>query len=219
MIVEAKSLIFDMDGVITDTMGYHCRAWKTIFGRYGIHVTKADVYKREGQKGIDSVREIFTEYHVAHTEALSHQILKEKEELFKSIFKSRFIPGSRLLIRRLKREGFLLGLVTGTSRPEAQRLLPKDLFNLFDATVCGTDVHNGKPHPEPYQKALARLNIKKSQAIVVENAPFGIRSAKSAGLKCLALETSLPKSFLSDADHVFSSFKDMLSKVQFRYCS
>src|SRR5437016_6180811 len=128
MIVKVKSLIFDMDGVITDTMGYHCRAWQTIFHRYGVHVSRTDVYRREGQKGIDSVRELFTEYGIPHNEALSHKLLKEKEELFKTIFKSRFIPGSRSLVKRLKKEGFLLGLVTGTSRHEAQKLLPSDLF-------------------------------------------------------------------------------------------
>jgi beta-phosphoglucomutase len=49
-------------------------------------------------------------------------------------------------------------------------------------TVCGCDVQNGKPHPEPYLKAMAKLNVKPKEAIVFENAPFGIRSAKAAGL-------------------------------------
>ena len=165
MIFDVKSLIFDMDGVITDTMGTHCRAWKEIFSRYGIRVSRTDIYKREGQKGIDSVRELFTAYGRPHNDALSRRLLKEKEKLFKEIFKSRFIPGSRPFIRRLKREGFLLGLVTGTSRHEAQKLLPSDLFASFDVTVCGTDVSNGKPHPEPYQKAVKHLGIDKSTSL------------------------------------------------------
>jgi beta-phosphoglucomutase len=76
-------------------------------------------------------------------------------------------------------------------------------------------VQNGKPHPEPYLKALQKLSLKPSQAIVFENAPFGIRSAQSAGLVCLALETSLPRAFLKKADEVFCSFKDMQSKITF----
>ena len=89
-------------------------------------------------------------------------------------------------------------------------------FASFDITVCGTDVANGKPHPEPYQKALKGLGVNKSQAIVIENAPFGIRSAKAAGLKCFALETSLPKQFLSQADKVFFSYNHMHENVNFR---
>lgn len=216
MIVYSKAVIFDMDGVITDTMGYHCRAWKEIFARHGIHVSRTDIYKREGQKGIDSVRELFAEYGKPRNEDLSHRLLKEKETLFKAIFKPRFIPGSRLLVRRLKRQGFLLGLVTGTSRHEAKGLLPQDLFASFDVTVCGTDVANGKPHPQPYQKAVKHLGVDKSHAIALENAPFGIRSAKAAGLTCFALETSLPKAFLSQADRVFSSYHHMLTCVNFR---
>ena len=58
---QISALIFDMDGVITDTMPYHLRAWKSVLGSSGISVSHEDIYKREGQKGIDSVREIFKE--------------------------------------------------------------------------------------------------------------------------------------------------------------
>ena len=82
-------------------------------------------------------------------------------------------------------------------------------------TVCGCDVQNGKPHPEPYLKALTKLNVSPKEAVVFENAPFGIRSAKAAGLFCIALETSLPASYLKGADAIFSSFKAIESKVRF----
>jgi len=105
-------------------------------------------------------------------------------------------------------------LVTGTSRHEARKLVPGDLWDCFDVTVCGSDVHNGKPHPEPYLKAIAKLNVKPHQALVFENAPFGIRSAKAAGLFCLALETSLPYLYLKGADAIFSSFKEIGARVK-----
>ena len=146
---------------------------------------------------------------------LAKSFLQDKEKLFKRIFKRKFIAGSRTFIKKFHAQGFKLALVTGTSRHEAQKLLPKDLWDCFDVTVCGCDVQNGKPHPEPYLKALAKLNVKPKDAVVFENAPFGIRSAKAAGLYCLALETSLPASYLKGADAVFSSFKEIESKVKF----
>jgi beta-phosphoglucomutase len=212
---QISTLIFDMDGVITDTMPYHFNAWRSVFASEGIRVSHEDVYKREGQKGIDSVRELFAEKEKYYTDAIGERLLQEKEKLFKRIFKRKFIAGSKMFVKKSAAQGFKLALVTGTSRHEAQKLLPKDLWNYFDVTVCGCDVQNGKPHPEPYLKALAKLNVKPKEAVVFENAPFGIRSAKAAGLFCLALETSLPSSYLKNADLVFSSFKEIQSKVKF----
>lgn len=211
-----STLIFDMDGVITDTMPYHYRAWKTVFALAGVDVSHEDIYKREGQKGIDSVRELFAEKNVRPAGSrLYASLLRSKERLFKDIFERRFIPGSRSFIKKCVRRGFKVALVTGTSRHEARKLLPDALWNLFDATVCGSDVHNGKPHPEPYLKAMAQLKVSPSRAVVFENAPFGISSAKSAGLYCIALETSLPSPYLHKADAIFPSFKQIECKVEF----
>lgn len=212
---QVSSLIFDMDGVITDTMPYHFRAWRSIFASQDMSPSHEDIYKREGQKGIDSIRELFKEKGRPFSETLAQALLQKKERLFKRIFKHKFIPGSRLFIKKSVVRGFKLALVTGTSRHEAQKLLPKDLWDCFDVTVCGCDVQNGKPHPEPYLRAIAKLNIKPEGAVVFENAPFGIRSAKAAGLYCLALETSLPASYLTGADAIFPSFKAIESKVKF----
>jgi beta-phosphoglucomutase len=81
--------------------------------------------------------------------------------------------------------------------------------------VTGNDVKHGKPHPEPYLTSLKNLKMKPSDAVVIENAPFGIRSAKEAGLRCLALETSLPREYLREADAVYSSIKDLQAAVLF----
>jgi beta-phosphoglucomutase len=212
---KISTLIFDLDGVITDTMPYHFQAWRSVFAAEGIRVSREDVYKREGQKGIDSVRELFVEKEKLYTDTIGRRLLQEKEKLFKRIYKLKFIAGSRMFIKRSQARGFKLALVTGTSRHEAQKLLPKDLWNYFNVTVCGSDVQNGKPHPEPYLKALTKLNVRPKEAVVFENAPFGIRSAKAAGLFCIALETSLPASYLKKADLVLSSFKAIASKVKF----
>ncbi len=214
---QIRAVIFDMDGVITDTMTYHMRAWRMIFARYGIHVSKNDIYKREGQRGINSVEEIFGEFGRPFDIAGGKRILLEKEELFKQIVKKRFIGGSRNFLKLLKRRGFKLALVTGTARHEVHQILPVDILNLFDVVVCGCEVQNGKPHPEPYLTALEKLNIKAKDAIVIENAPFGIRSAKAAGIRCLAIETSLPKEFLKQADAVFHSFAHLRAETDFHH--
>ena len=213
---KVAAVIFDMDGVITNTMPDHFRAWNKVFSTYGLHMTHMDVYKREGQKGLQSVKEIFAERKIPFHLAQARKILQEKEKLFKAIVKRRFVPGSRRLLHDLHRKGIRLALVTGTARHELRRILPHHLTILFEVIVTGSDVRHGKPHPEPFLKALKKLGLNSSHAVVIENASFGIRAAKAAGLKCLAVETSLPREFLKEADEIFSSIKELSRHVKFQ---
>ncbi|MBF0523315.1 MAG: HAD family phosphatase [Candidatus Omnitrophica bacterium] len=213
--IFTRSVIFDMDGVITNTMPDHYRCWHAIFLKHGLPATRLQVYLREGQKGIESVYEIFAEHGKKITTAEAEQILKEKEHLFKKIVKQKFIIGARSLLKSLAHQGFRLSLVTGTSRHELHKILPDDIYNLFTVTITGSDVRRGKPHPEPYLTCLKKLKAKKDDVVVIENAPFGILSAKRAGLRCLALQTSLPKKYLKKADNVFRSIKDLKRNINF----
>lgn len=213
--IKVKAVIFDMDGVITNTMPDHYRIWKVIFAKEDIHVSHLDVYKREGQRGINSILEIFQENGKAIGIQEAKKILQAKERCFKKIVKRRFIPGARKFLHDLYNRNFRLALVTGTSRHELHRILPKDIVKLFCVIVTGSDVKNGKPHPEPYLKALKKLKLKPKDTMALENAPFGIESAKKAGLTCLALETSLTREYLKGADAIFSSMKDLQRSVKF----
>lgn len=215
MTQHVNTIIFDMDGVITDSMTYHYRAWKKIFADNGIHATKFDIYAREGQKGIDSVYELFAEAGLTLAEGQAERMIRDKEIFFKKIIKRKFISGARTFIKALVKKGFKLALVTGTARHEVEQVLPSQLLKLFTVTITGDDVIKGKPNPEPYLKAVKRLGIKKQNAIVIENAPFGIISAHRAGIRCYAIQTSLPKKYLKEADRIFSGHGP-LSKYIFK---
>jgi beta-phosphoglucomutase len=133
----------------------------------------------------------------------------------RKIVRRRFITGSRRFLYFLKKHGFVLTLVTGTARHEVERILSKELLGLFSVIITGNDVKKGKPHPEPYLIALKKLQMKPKDVVVFENAPFGIISAKRAHLRCLALETYLPKTYLKRADFVFSSYQELCRRVHF----
>ena len=213
--IRVKAIIFDMDGVITNTMPDHFRAWKAIFAKAGIQMSHLDVYKREGQRGINSVKEIFALRGKEISPREAKKILQAKEKLFKKIVRRRFIAGARRFLCALHREKFRLALVTGTSRHELKIMLPLSMRGLFDVIVTGSDVKNGKPNPEPYLKTLRKLGIAADDCVVIENAPFGIASAKKAKLRCFALETSLKRPYLKKADRIFSSIKDLEGKIEF----
>jgi beta-phosphoglucomutase len=198
-----------MDGVITHTMPYHFLAWKKVFQDSGVSVDRFEIYSREGQKGLNSVLEIFSKHGLPISQPGARVLLSRKERLFKKIARKRFVPGARTFIKKCHRSGCQLALVTGTSRHEVYKILPSRLIRCFDTVVSGDDVKHGKPHPEPFRKALKALKVPRNKAVVIENAPFGITSAKQAGLTCLALKTSLPSSYLKDADRIFDNYRSL----------
>jgi len=212
---SVKTIIFDMDGVITNTMPDHFHAWKVILAKENIPISHYDIYSREGQPGLQSVREFFAEQNRTFDINKAKQILLDKENYFKKILKMRYITGARRFIRHLHAQGFTLALVTGTARHELDRMLPESIQKLFTVKVTGNDVKHGKPHPEPFLRALKQLKMKSKDGVVIENAPFGIQAAKAAGLQCLAVETSLPRKHLRQADAVFKTIKELEEKVKF----
>ena len=204
-----KAVIFDMDGVITNTMPYHFDAWMETLKQAGIKVNCYDVYLREGQPGLSTLRELSKERGIKLSLAQAKDILVKKEAMFKKIVKTKFVKGSRPYLRYLKKRKFLLALVTGTARHEVQKILHKELFAMFDVIVTGDEVKQGKPHPEPFLKALKELKVSPREAIVIENAPLGIEAAKRAGLFCAALETSLSEKYLKKADIICKTFAQL----------
>lgn len=213
--LKVKAVLFDMDGVITDTMPYHFRAWKKVMRQTGIDVTECEVYLREGQPGRRTIKELFAERGRTFDPALAKRIIRDKEKLFKKIVRRRFVRGARRFVSHLGEKGIISALVTGTARHEATKILPASMRRSFRVVVTGDEVRHGKPHPEPYLLALKKLGVRPREAVVLENAPFGIHAAKQAGLTCIALETSLPKAYLRDADMVFSTYRELERKVAF----
>jgi beta-phosphoglucomutase len=203
-----EGIIFDMDGVITDTMSYHFKAWKRALEANGIKVDYCDIYLREGQKGIETALELMAENNIRSSAEKAKEILELKEKIFKDIAKYKLIKGSRKLVKDLKKNKFKLALVTGTARDEVKHILPPDLYALFDVSITGDEVRAGKPNPEPFLMALGALKLNSAQCLVLENAPLGIKSAKAAGLYCIAVSTYLPPKHLKEADLILESLDE-----------
>ena len=199
---SSRALLFDMDGVITDSMPRHCRSWLRAFRDiFGLKIPPIEIYKREGEKSDKSVKEILSGYHISVTDTQLNDFLDHKASLFNGQGKIRYFSGMRTFLKKLSKQKSL-GLVTGTQRREIDAMFEDRFKSQFQTIVTSTDVQRGKPHPEPYQKALVRLGISPDEALVIENAPYGIRSAHAAGIQVLALPTSLPKEALTEADYI-----------------
>lgn len=116
------------------------------------------------------------------------------------------IPG---LLEGLRHRGVASALVTGASRERIEHSLPALVRDHMQTIVTSSEVTHTKPHPEPYLTALAALAADPGTAVVVENAPLGIASAQAAGLRCVAVTTTLPASELAGAKPVFRDHREL----------
>ncbi|MDB4349532.1 HAD family phosphatase [Omnitrophica bacterium] len=204
-----KAIIFDLDGVIVNTMPFHARAWQDTFKKFNINVTKKEIYLREGEKWDKTFFDILKKNKIKITKTIKEEVFRHRENVFKNILKIRIFKDAPPLIKGLKKRGFKLALVTGTPRKEVKRILPKQLYRLFDVIIPSDEVKRGKPHPEPYRKALRALKTAPYETIVIENAPNGIIAAKRANMKVIAVETSLSKRYLKKADFILGSLSEI----------
>jgi len=208
---EAKAVLFDMDGVIMDSMPWHVKAWQEAFREFGLLVPEEALYLHEGAIEAKTSRKIFEDQGVTPTEELFKAVLQRQRELFRQKYQ-RFVrpfPEVPELLSALRREGRRLALVTSSHKEILDDILPQDLRPLFHFILTGDQVSRRKPHPEPYLRAQEQLGVKATESIVVENAPAGIKAAKGAGAFCIALMTTLPEKHLRGADLILSSHQEL----------
>jgi beta-phosphoglucomutase len=203
------AILFDMDGVIVDSMRFHAAAWKQVLGEYGVIVDDIDIYLREGMSGRQSVEDIFFEYgKPLPDEQVFQELIAKKHALFESNHIGLY-PCVETILAWIKSCNMLTGLVTGSLKRSVDYVLKPGVQSQFNVVITAEDVSKGKPDPEPYMRAIERLGVKPEQTLIVENAPMGIRSARSAGITCYALETTLPGRYLKEADKIFSDHRSL----------
>ena len=209
-----KAVIFDMDGVIVDSMPYHFMAWYETMRPLGVRVSCFEVYSKEGERWEKSLKYFLRRAGITPNRKMMDKIFVRRQKVFKRDFKRFIFKGAKEFLVCLKSRGYLLGLVTGTPVEGVKEVLPKNILNLFDCVVGGDSVKKGKPHPEPYLKAARLLKVGPSECVVVENAPFGIESAKRAKMFCVAITTGLPRQYLKKADMVVDKLEEITGVIE-----
>lgn len=198
-----KAVLFDMDGVLYDSMPLHAIAWVESMKRFGIHMTSADAYATEGARGIDTIRTMVKKQKgedISLNEA--QKMYDVKTEIFHTLPTATIFPGVRETMQKIKEAGMQIGVVTGSGqRPLIMRLL-SDFGDFLDEAhiVTAYDVERGKPNPDPYLAGLQKAgNLKPNEGIVVENAPLGVQAGVAAGIFTVAVNSGpLPDEELTD---------------------
>ena len=104
--------------------------------------------------------------------------------------------------------------MSGGSSSRLSRIVYHEFLEKMDVIITGDKVRHCKPHPESYLNAAKHLSVDPSECIVVENAPIGIKSAKDAGMYCIAICSTLEKKHLQNADKVIDKFSDLGGVIQ-----
>ncbi|MCH7678893.1 HAD family phosphatase [candidate division KSB1 bacterium] len=195
-----KAVLFDYDGVLVNSMPFHVKAWQSVFTDFEIAIKPEEVLLREGARSIELAREIFADRSLEISELELKEFVDKKQQIYRKITEAKIENGTEAFLKNLRKQGKLIGLVTGTVRLNIEHSHSSEFIALFDTIVTADDIKNGKPNPECYLNAARELTISPNNCLAVENAPLGIQAAKNAGMQVAALMTTLDKAILPDAD-------------------
>lgn len=190
--------IFDMDGVLADSMRQHHQAYVQVLEPLGVEVPRIAVYQREGMNSRHVIAELLAQRGIPLTEDEARRLGERKQAAFRALGKPPLLRGVERAVGGMKAAGLRLAVVTGSSRENVQHILGP-LAQQFDATIADGDYQRSKPDPEPYLSAALRLKAMPERCAVIENAPLGIQSAVRAGMVCVALPTTMPVEALREA--------------------
>ena len=206
--------IFDLDGTLVDTYDAHMKSWQDIAGTIGHELTESEFSKQFGRTNDPIIRELF-EWAGRSAPAPDEieEYAQRKESDFRSMVQDEFpeMPGATVLLKSLHEDGWRLA--AGTSAPMANAELFREKLGcgrLFETIVTGDDVTHGKPDPEVFVLAAARLGVPASSCVVIEDAAAGVEAAIRAGMASVGFcsKGRTPEE-LADADLVVASLADL----------
>jgi HAD superfamily hydrolase (TIGR01509 family) len=203
------TLLWDMDGVIADSYSLHFAAWQETFAKRGIKFTKAAFSKLFGTRNDYIVRTIIGRELPSKDIKI---IVEEKEENFrrKATGNIKPFPGALGLLHAIKKGNFKLGLVSSAPKDNIDLILREcNLKDIFSCFVFGQEVSESKPSPEIYLLAAEKLESLPNDCIVIEDSPLGVKAAKTAGMKCLAITNTHPRQKLEEADKIVDSLENV----------
>lgn len=189
---STRAALIDMDGVLYDSMKYHTLAWRQVMAELGILCSREEFYLYEGMTGAATIDHIWQRSfgHKCDPEYIK-KIYARKSRLFVEQGRKEPMPGADRMLRALEARGIRRVLVTGSSQKSILDSIESDYPGAFppDMRVTAADVVRGKPDPEPYLKGLELAGVPADEAIVIENAPLGVKAAKAAGIFTIAVTT------------------------------
>ncbi|MEM1099652.1 MAG: HAD family phosphatase [Planctomycetota bacterium] len=214
----AYAAIFDADGVLVDSYTPHFETWRLALAEHGVAYTEDDFRRDFGRTSL----EILADHMPQLDRATAIAVDAKKEAAYRALIVADFPPvvGVFDLLRSLQDAGWPMA-VGSSGPPENVAATVEGIASAmggahpFAATVSRADVTNGKPDPEVFLIAAERLGVEPARCVVLEDAVPGVRAAKAAGMACVAVLGTAPKSALREAgaDHVVHDHRELSPAV------
>ena len=211
--LHIKGVIFDMDGTLIETTEADYLAWKRVFTDYHKELSFEDYFPLIGMKSA-----IVVQSRLSLDEEETKKALSQKMKYFSEIVTEKgiqVVPYAIKFLKQLKAENLKIALATSSRQEKMNFVLQlTNLTSYFDIIVTGDLVQKSKPAPDIFLKAAEKLQLKPDDCLVVEDAANGVKAAKNAGMKCVAITTTHTEDLLQQADLVINSYEDLdLQKI------
>jgi beta-phosphoglucomutase len=224
-----RAIIFDFDGVITDSEVLHLRAFNQSLVPYGIEITTKDYYTNYlGFSDFDCYRVLIDNGLLNINERQIGDILKVKSKIFEELTKTegRTIEGVQDFLQMLKQNNIPMAICSGSLLVEIEVILEESgLRHYFTEIVSAEQVKKGKPHPEGFLRCLKKLNKKSrppitaGECIVIEDSRWGLQAGKAAGMHTVAVTNSYDAAQLSPAEKIVSRLNELTIDDLEQLCS
>jgi beta-phosphoglucomutase len=206
--MSIKGLIFDLDGVLVDTVPAHFSAWQRMFQEYGYEFGKRE-YRRlvDGRPRFEGARAMMSN----HTDREIREAADKKNDYYIEMIEQgefQVFDAAITLIRHCQKNGY--GLAAASSSVNVRTVLEKaGLLEAFSIIVGGDEVENGKPSPDIFLTAAKGLGLEVDECIVIEDSVSGVQAAKNGGFYCVGLMLENDSDELHEADEIISSLNDL----------
>lgn len=215
-----KAFLFDMDGVLFDSMPNHATSWVEAMHRHGLPFTREEAYMNEGRTGAGTINAVSLRVRGREaTEEECQAIYRTKSEVFNQQPPAQPMRGAAEVLAKVGEMGRQRIIVTGSGQVSLLDRLNLAYPGVFtrEKMVTAYDVTKGKPDPEPYLKGLEKAGVSADEAVVIENAPLGVAAGHAAGIRVIAVNTGpLPDDVLREAgaDVVLRDMFELYEKLK-----
>jgi beta-phosphoglucomutase family hydrolase len=192
--IQQRAVLWDMDGTLVDSADYHSEAWREVMIPRGVALTDQMFRETFGQRN-DTILRIWCGEQISAADIQA--ISDAKEARYRALVAERgieLLPGISRRIAQLRAAGWQQAIASAAPRANVEAIITAlDLGTVIVAYVGGEDVAHGKPDPEVFLKAAARVGVEPSACVVVEDAPAGVEAGIRAGMRVIGVGVNAPK--------------------------